>query len=191
MADQRRRGRGRSGKGGRIPRKGEGPAATSHAMHGETYVSFPLEVTGPIAVVSALDTAAVEATFGRVLEYERRQGAALQAQSESSGEPALAELSVQAERHRNSLEQLARDLGAELPAAGEAAAPADAWDLASGHRLTRLGWAALQRAAYASGDKRIDRVARPVLREKDRQAEVLDWYAGRHATRSLFPDPEE
>ena len=67
MGDQRRRGgRGRSGRGGRIPKKGDQPGGFANE---EAFVSFPVSVTGPIRVVGAIDEAAagkrtlVHATF--------------------------------------------------------------------------------------------------------------------------------
>jgi hypothetical protein len=190
MGDQRRRGgRGRSGKGGRIPRRGDQQATQ---IAGESFTGFPLDVTGPIRVTTAVDAEAVGRTLAETLERERRQAAALEPLARQDGE--LGELRGQVERHRDMLEQLARDLGAELPAAGEAAegetAPALA-EVVAGQRLAHLGWMALQRAAYASGDRRIDRVVRPVIREKDRHAEVLEAHALRQATMSMFRELDE
>jgi hypothetical protein len=91
------------------------------------------------------------------------------------------------------LETLARDLGAEVPAADGAAeepAPRCA-DVLAGQKLAHVGWLTLQRAAYAAGDKRIDRVVKPVLREKERHAGVLESCVARQATAGLFREPED
>ncbi|HEU4752047.1 MAG TPA: hypothetical protein VFU47_02985, partial [Armatimonadota bacterium] len=160
MGEQRRRGgRGRSGKGGRIPRRGEG---TPVMMQGERFVSFPLEVTGPIRVNSAVDAGAVERALGETLQRERREAAVLQALATASGDAGLVEVRAQAERHQEALQQLARDLGADLASTdgGEPVEGASATEALAAQRLARLGWMALQRAAYASGDKRIDRVVK-------------------------------
>lgn len=190
MADQRRRGgRGRSGRGGRIPRKGEGGGSATY--QGETFVSFPLDVTGPIRVPSALDDGAVEKMIAAALERERAQAAALAALAAAGDDAALAELGAQSERHREALQQLARELGAELTAdpSGEPAV-ADAAGALSAQHQARFGWLLLQRAAYASGDKRIDRVAKGVLREKERQTDVLEELTLRRSIQGLYRDPE-
>src|SRR5262249_43022292 len=100
---------------------------------------------------------------------------------------------AQIERHREALEQLARTLGAEAarPAGGEESLDGGVTELVTRQHLARLGWLALQRAAYASGDRRIDRAVKPVLRDKERHAEVLEGFAARQATSGLFPEPEE
>ena len=194
MADQRRRGgRNKSGRGGRIPRRGEshGPATAPE----ETAASFPLQVSNPLAVTSALDPGAVESVLCRTLERERRLAGAVQALSEGAADPVLADLRVQVERHRDVLAQLGRDLGAELSRAGDGTNGGtdqpDIEDIVARQRLARLGWLTLQNAAYASGDRRIDRVVKPVLREKERHAEVLETYALRRFTQALFREPEE
>jgi hypothetical protein len=197
MADQRgRRGRGgggggnRTGRGGRIPKRGEGGPAM---IAGEEYVSFPLEAPVPIKIPSAVDDAAVERALAGALSRERRQAAALQALSKANGDAALGEVRTQVERHRDVLEQLARDLGADISGADAAAeveeAPATA-DVATEQVRTRLAWLTLQSAAYASGDHRIDRVVKGVLREKDRHAELLTALAVREAAFSLLREPE-
>jgi len=193
MADPRRRGgRGRSGRGGRIPRRGEGgPAVTSHD---EAFVSFPRDVSGPIRVPSALDHAAIQAVFEETLRLERRQALALQALAERSRDPALGEVRVQVERHRDVLEQLARDVDARIEPASEGDgenAATDARSALAEQRLARVGWSALQAVAYASGDKRVDRVVKPVLREKERHVRVLEAYAATEAIRGLFAEPED
>jgi hypothetical protein len=190
MGEQRRRGgRGRSGRGGRIPRKGEPGGPTGGPD--ESFVSFPLEVTSPIIVPSALDERAVEETLRRTLDRERQQAAVLGELAEKLGEPALSEIRGQVERHRDQLEQLGRDLGADV--AGGAAPQNGGTDLmtaASEQYLTRLGWVTLHRVAHAAGDRRIDRVVASVLRDKDRHALVLEELALRHATRGLFRELE-
>ena len=188
MADQRRRGgRGRSGKGGRIPRKGDAGQPGGGA-HEETFVSFPLEVAAPIRVQSALDDAAVERVLRETLSRERAQAQAL---TQLSGDAPLGDVRAQVERHRDMLEQLARDLGADV----SGAEPADGLGegvagLVAGHCQSKLGWLTLQRAAYASGDKRVDRVVKPVLREKERHTEILEGLSTRSSVTGLFKDLE-
>ena len=192
MGEQQRRrgGRGRSGRGGKIPRRGEGGAPS--AIQDEAYASFPLDVRGPIRVPSALDEAAVTAAFERVLRQERRQAEALRALASQGGDAALGEIQTQVERHRDTLEQLARDLDLNTgPAEESIEAEPTAADVAAGQRLSRLGWTLLQRLAYASGDKRIDRVVKPVLREKERHTRVLESAAVVQELQSLFKDTEE
>ena len=193
MGDQRRRGnRGRSGRGGRIPRKGDAPAGT--VAQDEGYVSFPLHITGPIKVTPAIDEAAVERLLRDTLERERWQVAALEALSAVSPEAPLAALRTEVERHREVLEQMGRDLGADLSEAAnprpDPEAGVSSRDVVAAQRLVRLGWIALQRAAYASGDQRIDRLVKPVLREKERHAMVLEAYSSRLAARSLFREAD-
>jgi hypothetical protein len=192
MADQRRRGRGRSGRGGRIPKRGEAPAPAQ--QHGELFVSFPLDPSPPIEVAAALDAGSVGAALRETLEAERRQAGALQAVAAGVPGPALSELLRAVERHRDLLEGLARDLGADpSPEDGEAP-PAEAPDLrqvVADHHRCRLGWLTLRRAAYASGDRRIDRVVRSVLRDKERHTAVLEEAAIRQAVGRFFPEPEE
>ncbi len=194
MADQRgRRGRGgggnRAGRGGRIPKRGEGGAMIA----GEEYISFPIEAPVPIKIPSSVDEAAVERALNGALGGERRQAAALQALTNANGDPVLGEIRTQVERHRDVLEQLARDLGADTSAAATAAeveaAPPTA-DIAVEQVRCRLAWLTLQNAAYASGDHRIDRVVKSVLREKDRHAELLTALAVREAAFSLLREAE-
>lgn len=195
MADQRgRRGRGgggnRTGRGGRIPRRGEGGPTM---VAGEEYISFPLEAPIPIKIPSAVDDTVVERAINGALGHERRQAAALQALSKANGDPALGEITVQVERHRDVLEQLARDLGADISgaeAAGEVESAPPTAEVATDQVRTRLAWLTLQNAAYASGDHRIDRVVKGVLREKDRHAVLLSALAVREATFSLMREPE-
>jgi hypothetical protein len=172
MADPRRRGRGRSGRGGRIPRRGEHGGGVT--LHDETYVSFPLDVAGPIHIQSALDLDAAHGALHDTLERERRQAELLRGLVARAGDPALSDVLVQVERHRDVLEQLARDLNAEVGTGEAPGAQGDLWDLVALQRLSRLGWGLLQRLAYASGDRRIDRVVKPVLQEKERHAQVLE-----------------
>jgi hypothetical protein len=192
MADQRRRGgRGRSGRGGKIPRRGEGQQSTT--LHDESFVSFPLETSGPIRVNGTLDEAAVEGVLQDTLARERRQVAALASLAERSGDSTVASLRAEADRHREALEQLVRELGAEGGAAEEAAAAGEGprvAEMAADQRLLRLGWLKLQTVAYAGGDKRIDRVVKTVLRDQQRHTEVLDELAVRSASASLFRDAE-
>jgi hypothetical protein len=193
MADQRRRGgRGRSGRGGRIPRKGEAQASTGLE---ETFVSFPLDVSGPLEIAGTIDAEAVEAILWRTLRRERRMIVGLEASLQQAQDPVLAEVRGEIERHRDALLALGRDLGADAsqaeepdPRAGEVP---DLWDLVAIQRLARLGWLALQCAGCAAGDRRVGRVARPVLQEMERHAGVLETYTLREATRGLFRDPEE
>lgn len=160
---------------------------------GEEYISFPLEAPVPIKIPSAVDEAAVERAINGALGRERQQAAALQALSKSNADPALGEVRTQVERHRDVLEQLARDLGADISAAEAAGeveeAPATA-EVAADQVRTRLAWLTLQSAAYASGDHRIDRVVKGVLREKDRHSDLLAALAVREATLSLLREPE-
>jgi hypothetical protein len=190
MADQRRRGgRGRSGRGGKIPRKGD---QQSMAANDEAFVSFPLDVTGPIRVPGTLGEAEVEATLRDTLARERKQVAALAALEQRTGEATLAAVRIESGRHRDALEQLAKDLGAELGGEEPAADtdPSGLTDVVSAGVLLRLGWLKLQTAAYAAGDKRIDRVVKPVLRDKERHLLLLEELNVSAACRSLFPDPE-
>jgi hypothetical protein len=193
MGDQRRRGgRGRSGRGGRIPRKGDAPAGGS--MQDEAFVSFPLDMTVPIRVPSILDHEAVQRSLAAALAGERRQMAALDAVTEQLPDTVLSEIRAQVDRHREALEQLGRELGADAAGAAEAGGPEAAGslpELAAAQRTIRLAWLTLQRLAYASGDKRIHRAVNPILREKDRHSRVLESYALRSAARPLFRDPEE
>jgi len=188
MADQRRRGgRGRSGRGGRIPRKGEQQAANATD---ETFVSFPLDVTGPIRVPSTLGETAVESTLREALSQERQQGAALAALEQRTGDPALASVRAEAARHRDALEQLAKELGAEVPSGDGDGNGVDLASVLGAQARLRMSWMKLQIAAYASGDKRIDRVVKPVLLEKERHALLLEELAVNAACRDLFPEPE-
>lgn len=192
MGEQRRRGgRGRSGRGGRIPRRGEGGA--QNTAHDESFVSFPLEIAGPLRVETSLSVAAVEETLRRVYGEERELAAALKALEAQGGDPVLSDLRVQVERHRDVLAQLARDLGSDAIQAGNGEAAGEAVSLrdqVARQRLAHLGWLTLERIGHASGDRRIDRAVKPVLREKRRHAEVLEGCALAHATRGLFPEPE-
>ncbi len=188
MADQRRRGgRGRSGKGGRIPKKGDAAPGLG-ALHEESFVSFPLEVTAPIRVASALDEAAVEGVIRDTLRRERAQAVALTALAAGEAGPLL-DVRAQVERHRDMLEQLARDLGADVSGADAADSLGDGISgVVAGHCQSKLGWITLQRAASASGDKRVERVVKPVLREKERHTEVLEALAARTAVSRLFKE---
>lgn len=189
MGDQRRRGgRSRSGRGGRIPRKGEGGGG--NVQRDETFVSFPLEIGGPIRVVGTIDEAAVEAVFQELLELERRQSHQLGALSARLGEPALSRAQAQVDRHREALEQLAREVGVELARPADSADEAELAVVAAEQRSARLGWRRLQQAAAAAGDKRLDRVAKPILREKDLHADLLDGLQIQNASRRLFREPE-
>ena len=190
MADQRRRGgRGRSGKGGRIPRKGDAGQPGGGAQE-ETFVSFPLEVSAPIRVQSPLDEAAVERVLRDTLSRERAQAQALTQLSDGGGGP-LGDVRAQVERHRDVLEQLARDLGADVSGAEPAEGLGEGVSgLVAGHCQSKLGWLTLQRAAYASGDKRVDRVVKPVLREKERHTEILEGLSTRSSVTGLFKDLE-
>lgn len=188
MGDQRRRGgRGRSGRGGRIPRKGEGGQPSAQ---GESFVSFPLESGPPIRVSSAVDPQAVRELMFRTLTHERAQAESLRALTDSYPDGALVDLRVQVERHAEMLEQLARDLGGGEPSgAGEAGS---GWPgLLASAGEAHVGWLTLQRVAHASGDRRIDRVTRPVLREKERHAGLLREAAVWTAAAALFRDPDD
>lgn len=190
MADQRRRGgRGRSGRGGKIPRKGDQQTASAND---EAFVSFPLDVVGPIRVPTTLGDAAVETTLAETLAQERSQAAALAALEQRTGDPALANLRIEAGRHREALEHLAKELGAEVSGASDEgdASTLRLADIVCAQSQLRLGWVKLQIAAYAVGDKRIDRVVKPVLREKERHSLLLEELAVGAACRGLFPDPE-
>lgn len=196
MADQRgRRGRGggggnRTGRGGRIPKRGEGGTGM---IAGEEYISFPIDAPVPIKIPSAVDEAAVERALNGALGRERLQAAALQALTKANGDSALGEVRTQVERHRDVLEQLARDLGADTSGAEKAAEVEEApttTDVAVEQVRTRLAWQTLQNAAYASGDHRIDRVVKNVLREKERHAELLTALAVRDAAFSLLREAE-
>lgn len=187
MGEQRRRGgRGRSGRGGRIPRKGEAGAGGGSALD-ESFVSFPLEGSGAIAVASPLDEQAVERALGRTLDRERRQAQALRALADRFQDPVLSEIGTQVERHRDMLQQLARDLGAEFSGNGQPEpGSGDVQQIAAEQYLSRLEWTALHRLAHAAGDRRIDRVVTSVLRDKERHSEVLEELALRDASRALF-----
>jgi hypothetical protein len=143
-------------------------------------------------VPNCIDYDAVETVLAQTLERERLQSAAIQELLAQSGDPSLTELKAQADRHQAVLEQLAREVGADLSRAAESdgAGPAGTVGLVAKQRLVRLGWLTLQQAAYASGDKRIDRAVRPVLREKERQGAVLEMLAVNRNAASLFKDPE-
>jgi hypothetical protein len=190
MADQRRRGgRGRSGRGGKIPRRGEGQSQNLH--QDEAFVSFPLEIGGPIRVNGTVDDAAVEAVLRETVERERAHAAALAGLEQQTAEPVFGSLRADSERHRTALEQLARELGIEGNGENGGATPASSTlEVAAEQARLRLGWQKLQIAAYAAGDKRIDRVVKPVLREKERHAEVLAQFAVRATCASLFREPE-
>ncbi|MBM3457891.1 MAG: hypothetical protein FJX77_05095 [Armatimonadetes bacterium] len=194
MADQRRRGgRGRSGRGGRIPRKGDGNGP-GYAGE-ESFTSFPLDLAEPVSAPSVLDPAAVLNVLDQTLLRERRQARSIRLLAEGSQDSALRDLRVQVERHRDVLEQLRRDLGVEAPVAadeaGGGADPDDFWSAVAVQRLARLGWKTLQTAAYAAGDARVDRVVRSVLREKEWHGEILEGFALRQSAQSLFREPEE
>lgn len=187
MGEQRRGrgGRGRSGRGGRIPRKGEG----QHGLGaGESFVSFPLDITGPIRVASPLDDAGVGGVLRETLTQERAYVATLEKLRDLDG--GLQKVLVEAQRHRDVLEQLARDLGAGSGDAPAAEAGGSPRDLISGAQRCYEGWQTLQRAAYMFGDKRIDRVVKPALREKARHLDVLETVAVREASRVLVREME-
>lgn len=187
MGEQRRgRGRGRSGRGGRIPRKGESQGFAPS----EEFVSFPLDVTGPIRVPSAADPEAVGSLVKELLGRERGLAAALRQAAESSADPALGKIQVEAERHRDTLEQLARDLGADVSGLEAPSTGGGLTELLAGERAAQAGWLTLQRAAYLFGDKRIDRVVKPALREKARHLEVVEGAAVREASRVLIKELE-
>jgi rubrerythrin len=190
MADQRRRGgRGRSGRGGKIPRKGD-QQQQSPGGWDEPYVSFPLEIEQPVQTAGVLDEAAVEAAFGRLLERERRLAQGLQSLAERAAEPVLGEIAQQTERHRDMLDQLMRDLGASRgggePDGGDALE-----DLLTSHRRARLEWQVLERIGFAAGDRRVGRIVSAVIPEKRRHAEVLEAFALQESLRALFQPPEE
>jgi len=181
MGEQRRGrgGRGRSGRGGRIPRRGEQGGVIAL---GEEFTSFPLDLEEPIHVEPALDANAVGAALRATLAHESASLTALEPLLEAGG-PVLARVKLEVERHRETLQQLGRDLGAEVdgvePAGGEAVVS---------QRLATLGWQTLQRAGYAFGDRRVERVARPVLREKARHAEVIEAAALAAAAAALVKE---
>ena len=152
----------------------------------ESFASFPLDVAGPIAVASPLDEAAVENAVRRTLERERRQAKAIRSLAERLQEPVLTEIGAQVERHRDMLEQLARDLGADVAGGEPAGGPEDLQALAAEQYLSRLGWSTLHRTAHAAGDRRIDRVVVSVLRDKERHSEVIEELALRQASQALF-----
>jgi hypothetical protein len=155
-------------------------------------VSFPLEVSGPIRVSGTVDEGAVELVVRDTLERERSLATALAGLEQQTAEPAFGSLRAESERHCGALEQLARELGIEANGGeGGSGAPAGgAADVAAEQVRLRLGWRKLQIAAYATGDKRIDRVVKPILREKERHAEVLEQFAIRATCASLFREPE-
>src|SRR3569833_1367761 len=104
MGDQRRRGgRSRSGRGGRIPRRGEGGGGG--AAREESFVSFPLDVSGPIRVAGTLDEAAITAVFSETFDLERRQAEALGGLASRIGEPALGRIADATNGHREALSQ--------------------------------------------------------------------------------------
>jgi hypothetical protein len=179
MGEQRRGrgGRGRSGRGGRIPRRGEQGGAP---LLGEDFTPFPYDLPEPIRVELPLSADAVAGALNATLGHETAQLAGLEPLLEAGG-PVLARVKLEVERHRDTLEQLARDLGAEVAPAESAAG-----GVLAAQRLSLVGWQTLQRAAYAFGDRRIDRVVRPVLREKARHAEVIEDAVVAGATRSFF-----
>lgn len=191
MADQRRRGgRGRSGRGGRIPRKGEGQGSAT--ARSEAFVSFPLEVKGPIEVTSPIDPQAVLGLIRSTLDQEHSLFQGLGGAQQAAADTTLAEVQEQVGAHRSSLEKLARDLDPEGdwspresgPVAGSIA------ELVASQRVSRLNWIALLRTAYATGDKRIDQVVKPVLGAKDRHTEVLEQYAVRSLSSRVFSEDE-
>jgi len=191
MADQRRRGgRGRSGRGGRIPRKGEGQSASN--ARSESFVSFPLDVKGPIQVTSPIDPQAVLGLIRSTLDQEHSLSQGLKAAQQGSPDTTLEELQGQIGAHLSSLETLARELDPEGdwsprengPAAGSIA------ELVAAQRVSRLNWIALLRTAYATGDKRLDQVVKPVLGAKDRHTEVLEQYGVRSLSSRIFREDE-
>lgn len=191
MADQRRRGgRGRSGRGGRIPRKGEGQGSAS--ARSEAFVSFPLEVKGPIEVTSPIDSGAVLGLIRTTLDQEYSLFQGLSAAQQAAPDATLAELQSQVEAHRASLEALGRELDPEADwAPGDSGdSSASIAELVASQRVSRLNWIALLRSAYATGDKRIDQVVKPVLSAKDRHTEVLEQYAVRGLSSRIFREDE-
>lgn len=189
MGEQRRGrgGRGRSGRGGRIPRKGEQGYVASNE---EAFVSFPLDVTGPIRVVTPLADTGVGDVVRETLGRERAYVAALAELVRAGAEGGVAKLQVEAERHRDQLEQLARDLGADVSGAAGEAVSASVADVFGAARQVHTGWQTLQRAAYMFGDKRIDRVVKPALREKARHLDVLESAALRSRAQVLVKEME-
>ena len=190
MGDQRRRGgRSRSGRGGRIPRRGEGGGGG--AAREESFVSFPLEVTGPIRVAGTLDEAAITAVFSETSDLERRQSEALSAIAARIGEPALERVADAANGHREALAQLAREVGVELANGSEGSgAESDLAQAAALAQSAHLGWRRLQQVAYAAGDKRMDRAIKPILREKELEADLLDGILFQSLSRRLYREPE-
>jgi hypothetical protein len=190
MGDQRRRGgRGRSGRGGRIPRRGEGQAVSTFPE--EQFVSFPLDVTGPIRVASAVDEAGVEALLAETVQRERILAAGLAELATSTRDEALTQVQSEVERHREALEAVAKEVGADLPAGEPAPTGASLQSLQDAQQLARAGWATLQRIAYASGDKRVDRAVKSALPDKERHARVLESYSVTQRLNTLFKEPEE
>lgn len=189
MGDQRRRGgRSRSGRGGRIPRRGEGGGGSG--AREESFVSFPLEVTGPIRVAGTLDEGAITAVFSETSDLERRQAEALTAIAARIGEPALGRVAEAANGHREALAQLAREVGVEIANGGEGGGDADLAQAAALAQSAHLGWRRLQQVAYAAGDKRMDRAIKPILREKELQADLLDGILFQSLSRRLYREPE-
>ncbi len=191
MADQRRRGgRGRSGRGGRIPRKGEGQGGG--AQRSEAFVSFPLEVKGPIRIQSPIDAAAVAGLVRDALDREQRLLAGLQSLLQQAPDEVLSGVQNQVTSHRGALEALYRELApdAGLPRAEKADGKSDLGELITAERLSRISWIALQRAAYAAGDRRLDEVVKPILREKERHAAVIEQQAVRALTDRIFREDE-
>lgn len=189
MADQRRRGgRGRSGRGGRIPRRGEGQ--TTATFFDESFVSFPMDQHEPITVPSGLDSQAAAGLLGSLLDRERRQAISLAALVQLDGDELLSEVHVQVARHRDMLEQLSHDLGCEsTPGVESGSAPEGMWETAAQQRAAQLGWHALHRLALATGDKRILRVSRSILKDKGRHGELIQDYVLRKTLRNLFAEP--
>lgn len=191
MADQRRRGgRGRSGRGGRIPRKGEGQGTGS--QRSEAFISFPLEVKGPIRIQNPVDAAAVAGLVRDALEREQRLLSGLQALVQQAPDEVLSGVQSQVTAHRGALEALYREMApdASLPRAEKADGKSGLAELVTAERLSRVSWIALQRAAYAAGDRRLDEVVKPVLREKERHAEVIEQQAVRALTGRIFREDE-
>ena len=130
-------------------------------------------------------------TLTETLQQERLLATALAGLAENTGDSSLAALRTQVERHRDMLQQLARDLDVAVPDSGNGGGETGLSEIVARQRQSRLGWLTLQRIAYASGDKRVDRAVKPVVAEKERHAQVLETYALNQATLGLFKDPEE
>jgi hypothetical protein len=129
--------------------------------------------------------------FSETFDLERRQAEALGGLAARIGEPALGRIADATNGYREALSQIAREAGVELPSGAEGVGgETDLTEAATLAHSAQLGWRRLQQVAYAAGDKRMDRAIKPILREKELQADLLDGILFQSLSRRLYREPE-